>query len=94
MDKINDRAGVDAWLAEHGDGGRGQAPGRAAQTSAARPVARVMSSGVVRAWGSAMANLAESERLPYDDPAQAVLVGRAQVYAMIAVADTWAELHG
>jgi len=48
----------------------------------------------VNTWGSALANLAASEALPIDDPAQAVLLARAQVYATLSVGDTWVQLRG
>ena len=38
----------------------------------------------VAAWDRALANLAASEALPEDDPAQATLIGRAQAYATLA----------
>jgi hypothetical protein len=40
----------------------------------------------INTWGSAVANLTASEALPFDHPAQAVLLARAQVYAMLCAA--------
>ena len=42
---------------------------------------------------SALANLAASEALDVDDPAQAVLLARAQAYATLAIPQfaTWAQ---
>ena len=47
----------------------------------------------VHAFRSALANLAASEALDVDDPAQAVLIGRAQAYATLAISQfaTWAQ---
>lgn len=41
----------------------------------------------VDARGSALANLAASEALPWDHPAQVTLLARAQAYATVAIAE-------